>query len=233
MPAAAIEPVIDVLDAHEKLHIDQVIAKFQDHPGALLGILEAVQSANPHKYLSMALAALHRRGDRAFRRQESTARPHFSRCSTWIRRAITWSASAAARRAIRAARATCWKSSAWTSGWAGTRPTRQRGRQAVTDHTRPQVYDPHRGLLRAVRAGAGGRSQSPHPQPCERAHAAAGSQSTDAGEEMMPRIQDIGASTRFAKSGLGQAVATHSAHDRGHGNLRPRQRRGRAFSRPQ
>ncbi len=54
MPAAAIEPVIDVLDAHEKLLIDQVIAKFRDHPGALLGILEAVQSANPHKYLSMA-----------------------------------------------------------------------------------------------------------------------------------------------------------------------------------
>ena len=42
-----------VLDAKEKLLIDQVIAKFRDRPGALLGILEAVQSANPHKFLSM------------------------------------------------------------------------------------------------------------------------------------------------------------------------------------
>jgi NADH-quinone oxidoreductase subunit E len=31
-----------------------VIAKFRDRPGALLGVLEAVQSANPHKFLSMA-----------------------------------------------------------------------------------------------------------------------------------------------------------------------------------
>jgi NADH-quinone oxidoreductase subunit E len=41
------------LDTHEKLLIDQVIAKFKDKPGALLGILDGVQSANPHKYLSM------------------------------------------------------------------------------------------------------------------------------------------------------------------------------------
>jgi NADH-quinone oxidoreductase subunit E len=43
----------EVLDAHEKLLIDQVIAKHRDRPGALLGILEAVQSANAHKFLSM------------------------------------------------------------------------------------------------------------------------------------------------------------------------------------
>jgi NADH-quinone oxidoreductase subunit E len=42
-----------VLDAHEKLLIDQTIAQHQGHPGALLGILETVQAANPHKYLSM------------------------------------------------------------------------------------------------------------------------------------------------------------------------------------
>src|SRR5208337_3939011 len=45
--------VSEALDTHEKLHIDQVIAKFCDKPGALLGILEAVQSANAHKFLSM------------------------------------------------------------------------------------------------------------------------------------------------------------------------------------
>lgn len=53
MPTAAGQAVSEVLEAHEKLLIDQVIAKFRDRPGALLGILEAVQSANPHKYLSM------------------------------------------------------------------------------------------------------------------------------------------------------------------------------------
>ena len=54
MPTAADEPDTEVLDPQEKLLIDQVIAKFCDRPGALLGVLEAVQAANPHKYLSMA-----------------------------------------------------------------------------------------------------------------------------------------------------------------------------------
>ncbi len=45
--------VKEVLDAHERLLIDQAIAKHGNRPGALLGILEAVQSANAHKYLSM------------------------------------------------------------------------------------------------------------------------------------------------------------------------------------
>lgn len=53
MPAAVSQAVPSVLDAHETLLIDQTITRFQDKPGALLGILEAVQSANPHKYLSM------------------------------------------------------------------------------------------------------------------------------------------------------------------------------------
>jgi NADH-quinone oxidoreductase subunit E len=42
-----------VLNAHERLLIDQAIAEHGNRPGALLGILEAVQSANAHKYLSM------------------------------------------------------------------------------------------------------------------------------------------------------------------------------------
>ena len=53
MPAAVSQVVSPVLDPQEKLLIDQTIVKFQDKPGALLGILEAVQSANLHKYLSM------------------------------------------------------------------------------------------------------------------------------------------------------------------------------------
>jgi NADH-quinone oxidoreductase subunit E len=42
-----------VLNANERLLIDQAIAEHGGRPGALLGILEAVQSANAHKFLSM------------------------------------------------------------------------------------------------------------------------------------------------------------------------------------
>jgi NADH-quinone oxidoreductase subunit E len=43
----------DVLDAKERILIDQTIAKQEGRPGALLGILEATQAANAHKFLSM------------------------------------------------------------------------------------------------------------------------------------------------------------------------------------
>ena len=39
------------LSATERVFIDQVIARLADRPGSLLGILEAVQEHNPHKYL--------------------------------------------------------------------------------------------------------------------------------------------------------------------------------------
>jgi NADH-quinone oxidoreductase subunit E len=40
-------------DSAEQVYIDQAIAKNNGRPGALLGILEAVQEHNPHKYLPM------------------------------------------------------------------------------------------------------------------------------------------------------------------------------------
>jgi len=43
----------EVFDAREKLLIDQTVAAHRGRPGALLGILEDVQSANAHKFLSM------------------------------------------------------------------------------------------------------------------------------------------------------------------------------------
>jgi len=54
MQGAVQEVAREVLDAHERLLIDQTIAKHENKPGELLGILEDVQNANPHKYLSMA-----------------------------------------------------------------------------------------------------------------------------------------------------------------------------------
>jgi NADH-quinone oxidoreductase subunit E len=42
-----------VLNVEEKVAIDQAIKKHEGRPGSLLGILETVQAANAHKYLSM------------------------------------------------------------------------------------------------------------------------------------------------------------------------------------
>ena len=41
------------LDSAEQAFIDQIISKQAGRPGALLGILEAVQDRSPHKYLSV------------------------------------------------------------------------------------------------------------------------------------------------------------------------------------
>ena len=53
MPVLAPEAAHAALDAGERLLIDQVVAQHGDRPGALLGILQDVQNANRHKYLSM------------------------------------------------------------------------------------------------------------------------------------------------------------------------------------
>lgn len=42
------------LESREQTAIRQAIATHQGRPGALLGVLEAVQQSNPHKYLSRA-----------------------------------------------------------------------------------------------------------------------------------------------------------------------------------
>jgi len=53
MQDAVQEVAHEVLGAHERLLIDQAIAKYGSQPGALLGILETVQAANSHKFLSI------------------------------------------------------------------------------------------------------------------------------------------------------------------------------------
>jgi NADH-quinone oxidoreductase subunit E len=47
------ETAKEILDAGERAFIDQVIAGKAERPGALLGVLEAVQEHHPHKYLPM------------------------------------------------------------------------------------------------------------------------------------------------------------------------------------
>jgi NADH-quinone oxidoreductase subunit E len=46
-------PVEDVLAPETKLAIEQAVKAHENHPGALLGIFEAVQQSDPHHYLSM------------------------------------------------------------------------------------------------------------------------------------------------------------------------------------
>jgi NADH-quinone oxidoreductase subunit E len=55
MASAAHAVAHEGLDQQERLLIDQAIARHGSQPGALLGILEDVQSANAHKFLSMAV----------------------------------------------------------------------------------------------------------------------------------------------------------------------------------
>lgn len=47
------DEVVQDLDPREKLLIDQIIAEHGEGSGALLGILEDVQTANSHKFLSL------------------------------------------------------------------------------------------------------------------------------------------------------------------------------------
>ena len=53
MQSAVQQVAHEVLDSHERLLIDQAVAAHGSRPGALLGILEEVQSANAHKFLSL------------------------------------------------------------------------------------------------------------------------------------------------------------------------------------
>ena len=48
------DEIVEALGASEKLLIDKAIAEHGEGAGALLGILEDVQAANAHKFLSLA-----------------------------------------------------------------------------------------------------------------------------------------------------------------------------------
>jgi hypothetical protein len=85
---------------------DQTIAACDDRSGALLTILEKVQEHNPHKYLPLEILEYIAEKTGIPLAQIFSVAP-FMPCSTWSRRAITPSASAAARPATRAARAAC------------------------------------------------------------------------------------------------------------------------------
>ena len=157
----------EVLNAHERLLIDQAIAEHDGRPGALLGILEAVQAANAHKYLSMeslryiaeetgippatiysaatfyALFNLDPQGDNVICVCRGTA--CHTRGSRDLLEKLCLDLGLSEQEAER----------------------HQRGRQAGAHHRRPPLHGSHRCLLRPVRAGPGGRGEPPHSQPRE------------------------------------------------------------------
>ena len=53
MLSATLNGAQPVFDERERLLIDQAVARYAGRPGSLLAILETVQEANLHKYLSM------------------------------------------------------------------------------------------------------------------------------------------------------------------------------------
>ena len=223
--------VHEVLSSNERLLIDQAIAEHENHPGALLGILEAVQSANAHKYLSMeALRYI----------AEETGVP-----AARIYSAATFYALFNLDPQGDNVICVCRGTACHTRGSRDlleklcldlglseheASDTTEADKIALTtpDH---KIHDSHRGLLWAVRSGSGGRGEPPHSEPCKRAHIAARSEGSDrrggndAAHSGYRRIQ------RGARIGACQADAGRSAPDGGDGDLRPRQRRRRGFSR--
>ena len=167
MPSAAPEVAHNGLEAHERLLIDQAIAKHGNRPGALLGILEAVQSANAHKFLSMdALRYIADETGVPPARVYSAATFY---CALQSRAPGRQCDLRLPRNRLPHARLPRSAGKALPR----SRPERprsrreQRSRQAGAHHGRSPLHRSHRGLLRPVRAGAGGRSRPPHSQPRE------------------------------------------------------------------
>ena len=163
MPAAANGVVSRALETHEKLHIDQVIARFIDKPGALLGILEAVQSANAHKYLSMESL-------RYIAEQTGVPPARIFSAATFY---ALFNLDPQGDNVVCVCRGTACHTRGSRDLLGETvprsrpqRPQRgriERGRQAGSDDTGSEIHRPHGGLLRSMRIGTGGGSESPHP----------------------------------------------------------------------
>ena len=110
MPNAAHDVAREAVEDQERLLIDQAIAKHGNQPGALLGILEGVQSANAHKFLSMeSLRYIAHETGIPPARVYSTAT--FYALFNLEPQGDNVSGFAAEQLAIHAARATCWTSS--------------------------------------------------------------------------------------------------------------------------
>ena len=111
--------------------------------------------------------------------------------------------------------------------WASGRAKRRAAPTRLSMTTPDRKFHPaHGGLLRPVRAGAGGRGGSRDPRPRERAGARAGSEALEERRTaVMTRITDLSSFQRGPRGGAGEAAAAQAAHRRRHGDLRLGQRR--------
>ncbi len=149
-------------------------------PGSLLGVLEAVQEQNRHKYLPRTLSLRRSQdGNTAFAdlQRRDLLRPLQS-CSP---RARTPSAFAEVPRAIPGAHATCCKALASNSDSAWTRNEENEADKLLLttpDHSSPCVPSPASDNARWRRR----RSEPSHLRTCHRAHVATGNRTIRAGE---------------------------------------------------
>lgn len=104
------------LPTEEQAFIDKLVAESTGRPGALLGILEAVQERNPHKYLpAETLRYIAVKTGTPFSRIYSVAT--FYALFNLQPQGKTPSASAVGQRATRAARAICCRARGWIWAW--------------------------------------------------------------------------------------------------------------------
>jgi NADH:ubiquinone oxidoreductase subunit E len=107
--------VVPTLDPAEKAFIDQSIAQHSGRPGALLGILEAIQERNRKKYLPEdALRYIARQMEIPLARMYSIATFYalFNLTPQGEHTICICRGTA-----IRVTRAICWRACASTSGW--------------------------------------------------------------------------------------------------------------------
>jgi hypothetical protein len=202
---------------------DQVIAACDDRSGALLTILEKVQEHNPHKYLPLEILEYI---------SEKTDIPLSQRGHVLC--AVQPGAAGRAHHLHLPRHGVPHARLAQPAGEpeAGTGPP---GR-ATTAPTSCALTTPdgkftaaHGGLLRPVRAGAGGGSQS---RICGHMNERTLQREVERwnGRQVMTRIQGHEHIQR-RREPAGQTAALPAAHRRRHGHLRHRQRRRRRLSR--
>ena len=195
------------LESAEQAFIDQVIAKRSGRPGELLGILEAVQERNAAQVSPSGNPAIHRQPAR------HSAVPDLQRghvlCAVQPGAAGRPHHLHLPRHRLPHARLAQPAGEPAAGAGPGTRTTTKPATPTSSALTTPdgKFTDAHRGLLRAVRAGAGGGGGSPHLRPRERAGAAArGASTLERERRMMPRIQDIGTFNAVREAGMAKLL---------------------------
>ena len=147
--------------------LDRIIAEQGGRPGALLSILEKVQEQHRNKYLPMETLEYVAARTGIPQAQVYGVATFFALFNLEPQGTHTVSICRGTACHTRGSRALLERLKLQLDLARATRGRRQR-RQAHAHHPRPPLHDPHRGLLRPVRAGAGGRGQPRDPRATSR-----------------------------------------------------------------